>query len=108
MPAWAPTPDVPARVFWYHPIPLPAMQLRYVMLPGKTDQPEDVAALIQFCRNKRSMQAIEVLPYHLLGVEVRWGAASAAPRCAGQPRQGLTGCSRWLVCQARLPSGMVL
>jgi len=46
------------------------LQLRYVLLPGKTDQPEDVEALIQFCKGKKNMQAIEVLPYHLLGVEV--------------------------------------
>ena len=39
-------------------------------MPGKTDGPEDVEALLQFCRGKRSMQAIEVLPYHLLGLDV--------------------------------------
>lgn len=44
------------------------------MMAGQTDGPEDIEALIQFCRNKRSMQAIEVLPYHLLGVQVRLGA----------------------------------
>ncbi|KAI7842618.1 hypothetical protein COHA_003722 [Chlorella ohadii] len=47
--------------------------LRYVMMAGKTDGPEDIEALIQFCSNKRSMQAIEVLPYHLLGVQ-KWEA----------------------------------
>ena len=50
--------------------------LRYVLMPGTTDGPEDVAALLGFCRGKRSMQAIEVLPYHLLGLEV----GVAAPR----------------------------
>ena len=64
--------------WWPHrrpplPLPAPAPQLRYVMMAGKTDGPEDIAALIEFCRGKRSMQAIEVLPYHLLGVEVRRG-----------------------------------
>ena len=39
-------------------------------MPGKTDGPEDVEALLQFCRGKRSMQAIELLPYHLLGLDV--------------------------------------
>lgn len=44
-------------------------------MAGKTDQPEDVEALLRFCAGKASMQAIEVLPYHLLGVEVRGGVA---------------------------------
>ena len=56
--------------------------LRYVLMPGKTDGPEDVAALLEFCRGKRSLQAIEVLPYHLLGLEVG-AAASATQRSRG-------------------------
>ena len=59
--------------------------LRYVLMPGKTDGPEDVAALLEFCRGKRSMQAIEVLPYHLLGLEV---GAAAAQRSTGQCSRG--------------------
>ena len=47
-------------------------------MPGKTDQPEDVEALVKFCADKRSMQAVEVLPYHLLGVEVRCGPSAGA------------------------------
>ena len=52
-------------------LPLLLLQLRYVLMPGWTDGPEDVAAMLEFCRGKSSMQAIEVLPYHQLGVEVR-------------------------------------
>ncbi len=72
-------------------------QLRYVMMAGKTDGPEDIEALIQFCSNKRSMQAIEVLPYHLLGVQVRQGArkgcAGVERKAAGQGHAGACGSS---------------
>ena len=55
------------------------LQLRYVLMPGWTDGPEDVAAMLEFCRGKSSMQAIEVLPYHQLGVEVRCAVGLSAP-----------------------------
>ncbi|KAL4451931.1 hypothetical protein ABPG75_007593 [Micractinium tetrahymenae] len=58
--------------------------LRYVMMPGKTDQPEDVEALVRFCADKRSMQALELLPYHTLGVE-KWQAEGKEYPLAGMP-----------------------
>ncbi|PSC70718.1 pyruvate formate-lyase 1-activating enzyme [Micractinium conductrix] len=47
--------------------------LRYVLMSGHTDQQEDIDAMVEFCCDKKSMQAVEVLPYHLLGVE-KWAA----------------------------------
>lgn len=45
--------------------------LRYVMIPGITDTPEDIEALVNFSAGKRSMQAVELLPYHTLGLD-KW------------------------------------
>lgn len=45
--------------------------LRYVYAPGVTDSDADVADLITFAADKHWMQAVEVLPYHRLGVE-KW------------------------------------
>lgn len=45
--------------------------LRYVYVPGVTDSDADVADLVNFAADKQWMQAVEVLPYHRLGVE-KW------------------------------------
>lgn len=55
-----------------------------MLLPGKTDGPEDVEALVRFCAGKRSMQAVEVLPYHLLGMQ-KWAAEGLEYPLAGVP-----------------------
>lgn len=54
-------------------------------MPGQTDQPEDVEAMIRFCADKRSMQAVELLPYHTLGLDVRLPAGwlAACFGCSG-------------------------
>lgn len=80
--AW-PDPSITPHPSLLHPSPSPP-QLRYVLMPGQTDQPEDVEAMVRFCAGKRAMQAVEVLPYHLLGVEVRWcGCCPWWRHCAG-------------------------
>lgn len=58
--------------------------LRYVMMPGRTDQPEDVEALVRFCADKRGMQALELLPYHTLGL-AKWEAEGKDYPLAGMP-----------------------
>ncbi len=39
--------------------------------PGVTDSDADIADLVSFAADKQWMQAVEVLPYHRLGVE-KW------------------------------------
>jgi pyruvate formate lyase activating enzyme len=41
--------------------------LRYVLVPGYTDQPEAIAALADFIRDMPNIERVEVLPYHKMG-----------------------------------------
>jgi pyruvate formate lyase activating enzyme len=41
--------------------------IRYVVVPGLTDDPADVRAMAEFARALGSVQRVELLPYHLLG-----------------------------------------
>lgn len=45
-----------------------AMWIRHVLVPGYTDDEEDLCRLGEFVRTLRSVQRFEVLPYHTLGV----------------------------------------
>ncbi len=47
--------------------------LRYVLVPGYSDDPEDLHALGRLLGNYRSIQRVELLPYHRLGVH-KYGA----------------------------------
>jgi len=41
--------------------------IRYVVVPGWSDAPEDVEALADFVQSLRGVERVELLPYHLLG-----------------------------------------
>ena len=43
------------------------MWLRYVLVPGLTDIPEEIAALGDFCASLRIVERAEVLPFHQMG-----------------------------------------
>lgn len=46
-------------------------RLRYVLVPGYSDDPEDIAELGKYVATLKSMLRIELLPYHNLGKEKR-------------------------------------
>ncbi|MFD0966461.1 pyruvate formate lyase 1-activating protein [Seminibacterium arietis] len=45
--------------------------IRYVVVPGWTDNDDDVHSLGQFTQNMQNIEKIELLPYHRLGVH-KW------------------------------------
>lgn len=47
------------------------MWLRYVLVPGWTDQPEHLHALGRHFKNYKSIEKLEIQPYHHLGVH-KW------------------------------------
>jgi pyruvate formate lyase activating enzyme len=44
------------------------MIVRFVIVPGYNDTEKDVKARLEFVKNLRSVQQIDILPYHRLGV----------------------------------------
>ena len=44
------------------------MWIRYVLVPGVTDDEEDLKKLGEFVSSLKTVQRFEVLPYHTLGV----------------------------------------
>ncbi len=46
--------------------------LRYVLVPGLTDVPEDIDGLARFARSLGNVERVDVLPFHQLG-KSKWG-----------------------------------
>ena len=44
------------------------MWIRHVLVPGVTDQEEDLLALRDFVASLKTVDRVEILPYHTLGV----------------------------------------
>ena len=61
------------------------MWIRYVVVPGWTDAPEDVEALGAFVQTLPTVEKVELLPYHLLGrhkwevLGIRYGLEGVQP-----------------------------
>ena len=45
--------------------------VRFVLVPGLTDQPENVTGLARFCGELPNVERVEVIPFHQLG-RSRW------------------------------------
>lgn len=43
------------------------MWVRFVLVPGYTDQPQNVAGVARFCGELSNVERVEVLPFHQLG-----------------------------------------
>jgi pyruvate formate lyase activating enzyme len=41
--------------------------IRFVLVPGHTDDPDNIAGLATFCRTLDNVERVEVLPFHQLG-----------------------------------------
>ena len=49
------------------------MWIRHVLVPGLTDSRESLEALYDFIRELKSVERVEILPYHTMGVH-KWEA----------------------------------
>ena len=45
--------------------------IRFVLVPGLTDHPDDVAQIAQFCAEQGNVQRVDVLPFHQMG-QYKW------------------------------------
>jgi pyruvate formate lyase activating enzyme len=51
--------------------------VRFVLVPGLTDAPQNIAELARFCATLTSLERVEVLPFHQLG-RYKWRALGRA------------------------------
>ncbi|GGJ54528.1 pyruvate formate-lyase-activating protein [Deinococcus roseus] len=60
------------------------MWIRYVLVPGVTDDPEDIRELGRFVATLEGVEQVEVLPFHKLG-EHKWQALDLPYRLTDTP-----------------------
>jgi pyruvate formate lyase activating enzyme len=61
-----------------------AMWIRYVLVPGLTDRPENVAKVAAFASTLDGVHRVEVLPFHQLGA-AKWAALQLPYQLASVP-----------------------
>ncbi|MDO4266708.1 MAG: pyruvate formate-lyase-activating protein [Eubacteriales bacterium] len=61
------------------------MWIRHVLVPGVTDQPEDLEALHRFAASLKTLRRLEVLPYHTMAVN-EWKKLGIPYRLDGVPQ----------------------
>jgi pyruvate formate lyase activating enzyme len=60
------------------------MRIRHVVLPGRTDAPEDVEALTEFVKSLRTVERVEILPFHQMG-SAKWRESGMVYALEGAP-----------------------
>ena len=59
-----------------------AMWIRHVLVPGVTDAEEDLKSLKNFVESLKTVERLEILPYHTLGV-YKWKELQLSYRLEG-------------------------
>ncbi len=60
------------------------MWIRFVLVPGLTDAPDNVAGVAAFCASLPTVERVDVLPFHRLG-QHKYRALGIPYPCAGTP-----------------------
>lgn len=78
--------------------------LRYVLIPGMTDSAAELGAMVEFALRQPSLQAVELLPYHRLGLH-KWqslGLACPMPPSTAAPSRAQVEAAAAVIRQAGL------
>ncbi len=87
--------------------------VRYVLAPGWTDDPEDVAAVAGFTASLGNVERVDILPFHTLGAAkyaalgLPYPCGGVQPPTAGQldrARLAFTAAGLYTVCLASAPA----
>jgi len=86
--------------------------LRYVLIPGHTDSPDDIRMLADWAKNQPTLEGIELLPYHLYGRN-KWealglsyplqGVETPKPEVVREVVGRLEGAGLNVLCDAKVP-----